>query len=71
MKMQYLGQWHTLVSLDGGEKKKVSNWEIVEVPEKLIPRMIQSGFVSAVGKVKVEKVDDGSADVTVKVKKTK
>lgn len=33
--------------------------------------MIQSGFVSAVGKVKVEKVDDGSADVTVKVKKTK
>ncbi len=30
-----------------------------------------SEFVSVVGKLKVETSDDGTADVTVKVKKTK
>ncbi len=71
MKMQYLWQGHTLVSLDGKEKKKVSHGEIIEVPEELVARMRLSEFVSVVGKLKVETSDDGTADVTVKVKKTK
>lgn len=60
VEMQYLGDGHTLVLLEGSEKTKVSNGEIVQVPVNLVSRLTLAGFV--VYDPNAPTLDEGTGD---------
>ena len=65
--LQYLGDSHTFVALEKGEKKKVVNGEIITVDNKMVSRLLMAGFQVVTTKTKIK--EDKTAEVSIKVKK--